>query len=179
MDRQYGATPDLKKPPMYCAVIATKDWYDAKDIRSTGCDDVNFAMDVPRVDSPDIAELRGKGAISYAVANAQARGLWGDARGAAPGPARPKSVLPDGNMAYGLWGGQPCNPYDTERVPRGSSSGSGVAISANLAACGICEQTTASCKGPASRNNIVNLLTTKGILMDGGETSHAAGDRAG
>ena len=47
------------------------------------------------------------------------------------------------------------------------------------ATCGICEQTSASCKGPASRNNVVNLLTTKGILVDGGITGKNAGDRAG
>jgi Asp-tRNA(Asn)/Glu-tRNA(Gln) amidotransferase A subunit family amidase len=64
-------------------------------------------------------------------------------------------------------------------VPRGTSNGSGVAVSANLSTCGICEQTSASCKGPASRNNVVNLLTTKGILMDGGITGKNSGDRAG
>jgi Asp-tRNA(Asn)/Glu-tRNA(Gln) amidotransferase A subunit family amidase len=54
-----------------------------------------------------------------------------------------------------------------------------VSVAANLATCSVCEQTSASCKGPASRNNIVNLLTTKGILMDGGIGSKQAGDRAG
>src|SRR5260370_33077120 len=39
--------------------------------------------------------------------------------------------------------------------------------------------TYASCKGPASGNNIVNLLTTKGILMDGGITGKKAADRGG
>src|SRR5690349_7292236 len=52
LDRQYGRTPDLTKLPMYCAVLSLKDWYDAKDMRSTGGDDVNFAMDAPKVDSP-------------------------------------------------------------------------------------------------------------------------------
>src|SRR6185369_5639175 len=75
--------------------------------------------------------------------------------------------------------GQTCNPYDTARVPRGTSNGSGVSVSANLSTCGICEQTSASCKGPASRNNVVNLLTTKGVLMDGGIMNKNSGDRAG
>jgi amidase len=95
------------------------------------------------------------------------------------GPATPVSVLPSGNYAYGVWGGQPCNPYDTERVPRGTSSGSGVSVSANLVACSICEQGAASCKGPASRNNVVNFLTTKGVNTDGGMNSQRIGDRAG
>jgi len=174
LDKQYGTKPDLAKLPMYCAVFSFKNWYDAKDMRATGGNDVNFAMDAPTVDSPEIAELRDKGAIIYAVAVANAVGGAGGGRG-----AKAKSVLPDGNLMYGLWGGQTCNPYDTERVPRGTSNGSGVSVAANLAACSICEQGTASCKGPASRNNIVNLLTTKGILMDGGMTGKKAGDRAG
>lgn len=179
LDARYGSNPDLEEMPMYCVVISFKNWYDATDLRSTGGDDVNFAMDAAKEDSPDIADLRAKGAIIYGVSNAEGRGLWADARGDSGGPATPRAEFPEGNLAYGVWGGQPCNPYDTERVPRGSSSGSGVSVAANLAACGICEQSGASCKGPASRNNIVNLLTTKGILMDGGQTSKSAGDRAG
>ena len=173
LDAQYGRNPDLDKMPMYCAVFAWKNWYDATDMRATGGQDTKFAMDAPSMDSPDIADLRAKGAISFAVANA-ARATAGD-----DGPEKPQSILLASNLAFGAWGGQPCNPYDTERVPRGSSSGSGVAVGANLAACSICEQTGGSCKGPASRNNIVDILTTKGILMDGGYGYQAIGDRAG
>src|SRR5215204_2779357 len=70
LDRQYGRNPDLAALPMYCAVFSLKDWYDAKDMRGTGGNDVNFAMDVPKADSPDIAVLRAKGAIIFAVAAA-------------------------------------------------------------------------------------------------------------
>jgi Asp-tRNA(Asn)/Glu-tRNA(Gln) amidotransferase A subunit family amidase len=45
--------------------------------------------------------------------------------------------------------------------------------------CSICEQGSASCKGPASRNNIVNFLTTRGLMMHGGMNSQRIGDRAG
>jgi amidase len=174
LDKQYGRNPDLNKLPMYCAVFSLKNWYDAKDMRGTGGNDVNFAMDVPKVDSPDIAMLREKGAIIYAVAAAENVG------GAAPlGPVKSKYSFPMGDLQYGEWGGQTCNPYDTARVPRGTSNGSGVSVGANLATCSICEQTYASCKGPASRNNVVNLLTTKGITENGGITATNAGDRAG
>jgi Asp-tRNA(Asn)/Glu-tRNA(Gln) amidotransferase A subunit family amidase len=143
-------------------------------MRGTGGNDVNFAMDVPKYDSPDIADLRGKGAIIYAIATADNVG-----GASASGPNKAKTNMPFGNLKYAQWGGQACNPYDTAREPRGTSAGSGVSVAANLATCSICEQGSASCKGPASRNNIVNLLTTKGILMDGGVGSKNAGDRAG
>jgi Asp-tRNA(Asn)/Glu-tRNA(Gln) amidotransferase A subunit family amidase len=174
LDKQYGRNPDLAKMPMYCAVFSLKDWYEAKDMRSTGGNDVNFAMDAPKADSPDIAALREKGAIIFAIATAENVG----------GPTttaqvKAKSVLPMGNLQYGPWGGQACNPYDTARVPRGTSNGSAVSVAANLATCSVCEQTWASCKGPASRNNVVNLLPTKGVHMDGGIATSNAGDRAG
>jgi amidase len=175
LDKQYGRNPDLKKLPMYCAVMSLKDWYDAKDMRATGGNDVNFAMDAPKVDSPDIAALRTKGAIIYAVSTAS--NVTGAS--AAVGPNKPKEVIPETDLQYAPWGGQACNPYDTARVPRGTSNGSGVSVSANLATCGICEQTSASCKGPASRNGIALILTTKGILQDGGAMYHGPGDRAG
>jgi Asp-tRNA(Asn)/Glu-tRNA(Gln) amidotransferase A subunit family amidase len=144
-------------------------------MRGTGGNDVNFAMDVPRVDSPDIADLRSKGAIIYAVATADNVG----GASSPTGPEKPKTNMPFGNLKYAQWGGQPCNPYDTTREPRGTSGGSGVSVTANLATCSICEQGSASCKGPASRNGIVNLLTTKGVMMDGGIGSKSPGDRAG
>ena len=174
LDKQYGKNPDLAKLPIYCAVFSLKDWYDAKDMRGTGGNDVNFAMDVPKVDSPDIAVLRNKGAIIFAVSAAS-----NDTGAGAAGPNKAAAYFPETDLQYAPWSGQTCNPYDTARVPRGTSNGSGVSVSANLATCGICEQTSASCKGPASRNNIVNLLTTKGVLMDGGITGKNSGDRAG
>lgn len=172
-DAKYGRNPDLEAMPLYCVVTSHKNWFDAKDMRSTGGNDVNYAMDVPPKDSPDIADLREKGAIIYATATAARTGLGFD------GAAKPKTYLPEGNYAYAQWGGQACNPYDTERVPRGTSSGSGVSVSANLVMCSICEQGSASCKGPASRNNVVNLLTTRGVMQHGGMNSQRIGDRAG
>ena len=85
-----------------------------------------------------------------------------------------------GGQAISAWVVKPCNPYDTERVSRGSSSGSGAAVSANLVTVGICEQSVASCQGPASRNGIALLLTTKGVVSDsGGIGNQWFTDRAG
>jgi amidase len=173
LDKRYGRKPDLNKLPLYCSVMAIKNWYDTKDMRGTGGNDVNFAMDVPKADSPDVALMRSKGAVIYAVASAES--VSGPA---AAGPTKSKLAFPAGDLQYSTWSGHACNPYDTARTPRGSSNGSGVSVSANLATCSICEQTSGSCKGPASRNGVVSLLTTKGILQDGGWSTNV-GDRAG
>ena len=173
LDARYGANPPLDALPMYCLPFSFKNWYDSKDMRSTGGNDVSYAMDAPPVDSPDIADLRRKGGIVYAVASAQETGLT------APGPSRSETVFGSGVHAISTWSGQACNPYDTEREPRGTSSGSAAGVAANLVVFSICEQGVASCKGPASRNNVVALLTTKGLMMGGGMNSEGIGDRAG
>jgi Asp-tRNA(Asn)/Glu-tRNA(Gln) amidotransferase A subunit family amidase len=173
LDAQYGSNPPLDELPMYCTPFSIKNWYDAQDMRATGGNDVNFAMDAPPRDSAVVAQLRAKGAIIYAIANAAHVSL------SAPGPAKETRSFPTSAHEFATWGGQPCNPYDTEREPRGSSSGSGVSVSANLVTCSICEQGFASCMSPASRNNIVNFLTTKGVMTDGGIHSQRIHERAG
>ena len=176
LDAQYGADPDLARMPMYCVPLAFKDVYDTQDMRTTTAADIDFAMDAPPADSTIAARLRAKGAIVYAKTNAtEFNGGIGNPGGPAASTAR---YL--GYAERSTWGGQACNPYDTERSPRGSSSGSGVAVSANLVTCAFCEQTGGSCKGPASRNGVVSLLTTKALIPYGGAIgSNPLVDRAG
>ena len=176
LDARYGVDPDLAELPMYCIPLAFKDVYDTRDMRTTTAADIDFAMDAPPADATIVERLRGKGAIIYAKANAtEFNGGIGNPGGPASATAR---YL--GYSERSTWGGQACNPYDTERSPRGSSSGSGVAVSANLVTCAFCEQTGGSCKGPASRNAVVSLLTTKGLIPYGGAVgSNPLVDRAG
>ncbi|MEE2840754.1 MAG: amidase family protein [Acidobacteriota bacterium] len=185
LDAQYGNNPDLESLPLYCIPFSFKNWYDAKDIRGTGGNDVNFAMDAPARDSVPVAQVREKGAIVYAIATASNNRISLSPTPADAPPARifsPAGPIPGDRRpttSISTWGGQPCNPYDTERETRGTSSGSGVSVGANLVVCSICEQTFASCQGPASRSNVVNFLTTKGVNSDGGILARKMDDRAG
>jgi len=177
LDARYGRNPDLAAMPMYCVVAAFKDPYDTKDMRTTSNNDVNFAMDVPPFDSTVVAQLRDKGAIIYAKSVAHE---FNAGPGNPGGEEKARLNWVAGGQQISSWSGQPCNPYDTERVVRGSSGGSGVAIGANLATIGICEQSGASCQGPASRNGIALILTTKGLTPDsGGIGNQWFNDRAG
>ena len=63
LDAQYGRHPDLAKLPMYCNVVSVKNWYDVKDMRSTGGNDVNYAMDAGASEMTVVTQLRAKGAI--------------------------------------------------------------------------------------------------------------------
>ena len=176
LDARYGVDPDLARLPMYCIPLGFKDVYDTQDMRTTTAADIDFAMDAPPADATIVDRLRAKGAIVYAKANATE---FNGGIGNPGGPAAPAARYL-GYSERSTWGGQACNPYDTERSPRGSSSGSGVAVSANLVTCAFCEQTGGSCKGPASRNGVVSLLTTKGLIPYGGAVgSNPVVDRAG
>jgi amidase len=61
-------------------------------------------------------------------------------------------------------GGQTRNPYALDRNPCGSSSGSGVATSANLCAIAIGSETDGSIVCPSSNNGLVGIKPTLGLL---------------
>ena len=61
-------------------------------------------------------------------------------------------------------GGQTRNPYAPDRSPCGSSSGSGVAASANLCAVAVGTETDGSVVCPSSINGIVGIKPTAGLI---------------
>lgn len=65
-------------------------------------------------------------------------------------------------------GGQCRNPYVLDRNPCGSSSGSGAAVSANLAAAAVGTETDGSIVCPASANGIVGIKPTVGLVSRAG-----------
>ena len=65
-------------------------------------------------------------------------------------------------------GGQTKNPYILDHNPCGSSSGSGVAVAANLCVVAVGTETDGSVTCPASTNGIVGLKPTVGLLSRSG-----------
>jgi amidase len=65
-------------------------------------------------------------------------------------------------------GGQTRNPYVLDRNPSGSSSGSAVAVSANLCALAVGTETDGSVVSPSSLCGIVGLKPTLGLLSRAG-----------
>lgn len=61
-------------------------------------------------------------------------------------------------------GGQTRNPYVFERTPCGSSSGSAVAVAANLSVLAIGTETDGSILCPSSHNSLVGLKPTLGMI---------------
>jgi len=65
-------------------------------------------------------------------------------------------------------GGQCRNPYALDRTPSGSSSGSGVAVSANFCAAAVGTETDGSVVSPSSHNGIVGIKPTLGLVSRAG-----------
>ena len=104
-------------------------------------------------DSYLVKNLRESGAIILGKANLSE---WANFRGE--------------NSTSGWSGinGQTKNPYVLTRNPCGSSSGSGVAVSANLTVIGIGTETNGSIVCPASANGIVGIKPTVGMISRSG-----------
>ncbi len=65
-------------------------------------------------------------------------------------------------------GGQTRNPYALDRSPCGSSSGSGVAVSANLCALAVGTETDGSIVCPSGINGVVGIKPTVGLVSRAG-----------
>ena len=163
LDARYSANPPLGEMPMYGVVFSFKDPFDTKDMRTTAGGDAAYDIDFPARDHILVEQLRRKGAIIFAKA------VCTEYNGRAGNPGgrhHPEAVLPS-TLGYqrSSWAGNPANPYDTTRAASlGSSSGSGVSVSANLVMCSLGEETRASTRGPANHNAVALILPHKAML---------------
>src|SRR6266404_3191504 len=167
LDALYGRNPDLEQLPMYGVVFSFKDPFDTKDMRTTAGGDAAYDIDFPARDHVLVEQLRNKGAIIFAKAVCtEYNGRAGDPGGR----HKPEKVLPS-VLGYqrSSWGGNAANPYDTTRAASlGSSSGSGVSVSANLVMVSLGEETRASTRGPANDNAVALILPHKSMLSFNG-----------
>ena len=168
--------------PMYCVPFSFKDPFDTKDMRSTGGADARYDIDFPARDHVLVEQLRNKGAIIYAKAVlTEYNGRAGDPGGRHKpdeGAAVQRSAT---SAARGA--AIPSNVYDTTRAGSlGSSSGSAVVGQREPGDVqSLCEETRASCRGPANHNSVALLLPHKALIgFDGGAIgSDIYNDRTG
>jgi aspartyl-tRNA(Asn)/glutamyl-tRNA(Gln) amidotransferase subunit A len=128
--------------------VAVKDLFAVKGTPTTGGS--RFLTEPAAEDSTVVARLRAAGAILLGKLNLH-------------------------EFAYGPEGtnphhGTPWNPWDaaTHRLPGGSSSGSGVAVAAGLAAMGMGSDTGGSIRIPAACCGVVGLKPTYGRVSRAG-----------
>ncbi|RYY75744.1 MAG: amidase [Gammaproteobacteria bacterium] len=156
-DKQLAKTGKLVGP-MHGMILAVKDQFDTRVMRTTSGADAPYANDRPPTDSTFVTKLEAAGAITLAKAN------MGEYAG--------------GDRSS--FGGTFCNPYDTERSPGRSSGGSASAVAANLVTCAIGEESGPSVRNPAKNNNVVGLAPTQELVSRAGMIrASAINDRVG
>ena len=157
LDAEFAKTGKLVGP-LHGVVMAIKDQYDTFDLRTTSGADVAYANDRPPADAEFVHRLRAAGAIILGKSNL---GEYG-------------SAIPRSSF-----GGVFVNPYDTERSPWGSSSGSGSAVAANLVTCAIGEETGDSIRGPACYGSLVGIAATQELVSRHGMIGAGMNTRVG
>lgn len=133
--------------PLHGIPIAVKDQVETAGI-ATSFGSIALKGYVPAEDSTLAAKLKEAGAV-----------LLG------------KTNLPDfatSWFGYSSAAGETKNPYDLAHDPGGSSAGTAAAVSANLAAIGIGEDTGGSIRLPASFTNLVGVRVTPGLISRSG-----------
>ena len=139
--------------PMHGVPVLLKDNIDTHDKMQTTAGSRALIGSYPLQDSEVARKLREAGAVILGKANLSE---WANFRG---------------QLSSSGWsgvGGQTKNPYDITRNPCGSSSGSGVAVSANLAMLAIGTETNGSIVCPSNNNGIVGLKPTVGLVSRSG-----------
>lgn len=128
--------------------ILLKDNIETRDMPTTA-GSLALAANAPGRDAPLVARLRDAGAIIFGKTNLSE---WANIRAS------------DSISGWSAVGGQTRNPYDPERTPCGSSSGSAVAVAIGLAPVAIGTETDGSITCPASVNGVVGFKPTVGLV---------------
>lgn len=129
--------------------ILLKDNIESLDPMATTAGSLALAANITGRDSPLVAGLRAEGAVILGKTNLS---QWANFRS---------------NNSISGWssvGGQVRNPHMLDRSPCGSSSGTGAAVAASLAAGGVGTETNGSIICPSNVNGLVGFKPTVGLI---------------
>jgi len=133
-----------KRSPLHGIVVLAKDVFDTKDMPTSG-GFKPMATSQPARDSFVIDRLRKSGAIILGKLN---QSDW-------------YGVASQGGSTLQ---GQVLNPYNLQKTPGGSSSGTGSAMAAWFATVGLGSDTTGSIVIPSTLANLVGISATHGLV---------------
>jgi len=145
--------------PLHGVPVAVKDLYDVAGVATTGCT-VAYRDRIAAEDSPVVAKLRAAGAIVVAKTNMH-------------------------ELAFGATTQLSCfggvrNPWDTARIPAGSSGGSGAAVASRAVMMAMGSDTGGSIRLPSAMCGVTGLKPTHGaVSLRGALPMTASFDTAG
>jgi amidase len=139
--------------PLHGIPVLLKDNLDTHDRMSTTAGSLALAGSIAAADSFVAWKLRQAGAVILGKTNLSE---WANFRST------------HSTSGWSGRGRQTRNPYALDRNPSGSSSGSAVAVSANLCAVAVGTETDGSILSPSSCNGIVGMKPTVGLVSRSG-----------
>jgi len=135
--------------PLHGIPVLVKDNIESADPLPTTAGSLALAQNLGGRDAPIVERLRKAGAVILGKTNLSE---WANIRSSRS------------TSGWSAVGGLTRNPYALDRNACGSSSGSGAAMAANLAALAVGTETDGSITCPAAVNGIVGLKPTVGLL---------------
>lgn len=147
LDAERGAQGP--RGPLHGIPVTLKDNIDTADRMMTTAGSLALAGSTPSQDAFVAHRLREAGAVILGKTNLSE---WANFRSS------------HSTSGWSSRGGQTRNPYALDRNPCGSSSGSAVAVAANLCPAAIGTETDGSIICPASANSIVGIKPTLGLV---------------
>ncbi len=151
LDQEWQASGP--RGPLHGIPVILKANIDTADQMYTSAGSLALAEHVPPEDAFIVKRLRNAGAVILGKANLSE---WANFRSTRS------------SSGWSSVGGQTRNPYDTARSPCGSSSGSAVAVAANLAVVAVGTETDGSVVCPAGITGIVGIKPTLGLVSRSG-----------
>ncbi|HJU87773.1 MAG TPA: amidase [Gemmatimonadaceae bacterium] len=139
--------------PLHGIPILLKDNIDTADKMRTSAGSLALAESVATRDAFIVRQLRDAGAVILGKTNLSEWANFRSTRSTSGWSAR---------------GGLTKNPWVLDRNPCGSSSGSGAAVAANLAAIAVGTETDGSIVCPSSANGLVGIKPTLGLVSRSG-----------
>jgi len=139
--------------PLHGIPVLLKDNIDTNDRMSTTAGSLALEGSIPLRDAFVAQKLRDAGAVILGKTNLSEWANFRSTRSTSGWSGR---------------GGLTRNPYVLDRNPCGSSSGSGVAVSANLCSVAVGTETDGSIVCPATTNGIVGIKPTLGLVSRSG-----------
>ncbi|HUP63714.1 MAG TPA: amidase [Thermoanaerobaculia bacterium] len=139
--------------PLHGIPIVIKDNIDTADRMRTSAGSLALAGSVAARDAHIVERLRAAGAVLLGKTNLSEWANFRSTRSSSGWSGR---------------GGQTRNPYALDRNPCGSSSGSGAATAASLAAAAIGTETDGSVVCPSTANGLVGIKPTVGLVSRSG-----------
>ena len=141
------------RSPLHGIPVLIKDNIDTADRMTTTAGSLALEGSRPPKDAFIAARLREAGAVILGKTNLSE---WANFRST------------HSTSGWSGRGGQTRNPYALDRNPCGSSSGSGAAVAASLAAVAVGTETDGSIVCPSSANSIVGIKPTLGLVSRSG-----------